>query len=119
MGSLIDVGGIFDSLFGLAGELIEDKDKRNEFNMKIMESKNALSMAILQQKTHPKVDAAVKVMYALNMFWRPVVSAAMTIFGAYCHYKQIDLGSLAIHGMFDGAFPAWGFSRHVEKNKKS
>lgn len=121
MAGLVDfgLGDIFTSLIGLGGELIEDKDKRNEYNMKIMESRNKLDMAILQMKTHPKVDAFVKVLFALNSLWRPALGASMTIFGIYAHLKEgIDL-SVASQAIFDGAFPAWGLSRHVEKNKKN
>lgn len=118
MASAVDLGGIFDGLFDIGKELITDKDKLIEFNFKTAELKSKMIMALLQTKTHPTVDAIVKIILTLNTFWRPLVGACMTAFGAYCHWKGVDLGSPLTHGIFDGAFPAWGASRHVEKNKK-
>jgi hypothetical protein len=113
----INLGGIFDGLFDIGKELITDKDKLVEFNFKTAELKSKMTLALLQQKTHPTVDAIVKVMLALNTFWRPMVGACMTAFGAYAHYKGIDLGGAVNHGIFDGAFLAWGASRHSLKSK--
>ena len=111
--ALFDIGSALDGLFGLAGEFIEDKDKRNEFNMEIMKVKSNLQVTILEQKTHPFIDGLVKLMFATKELYRPIMGIAMTLFGAYAHYKGIDLGNA--HYIFDGAAPAWGLSRHMKK----
>lgn len=57
------------------------------------------------------------VVYVAIPLARPVGSFCMTAFGAYCHAKGISMDT-AIHAVFDGAFPAWGLSRHVHKQKE-
>ena len=111
------LGDLFKGLIGLGGEFIEDKDKRNEFNMKIMESQNAFNTAILTQETHPKVDAAVKLLFALNSLWRPIGSFLMAGFGIYSYMTGITLPS-EIQVLLFGAPIGWGVSRHIEKGKK-
>lgn len=106
-----------DSLIKLGSEYIVDKDKLIEFQFKAMELKQEQAVTLLATKTNPFVDALVKLMYAFQIFWRPLVGMLMTGFGAYAHYKGIDM-DVALHAIFDGAFPAWGVSRHVEKQKK-
>lgn len=106
-----------DSLIQLGSEYIVDKDKLIEFQFKAMQLKQEQAVTILATKTNPFIDALVKLMYAFQIFWRPLVGMLMTGFGAYCHYKGIDM-DVALHAVFDGAFPAWGVSRHVEKQKK-
>ena len=112
-----NIGDAFSKLIGLGSEFIEDKDLRNKFNMQIMEFKNDFNTALVTQKTHPTVDALVKLLFALNSLWRPAVGAAMTAFGIYAHLKGLDISATS-QVIFDGAFPAWGVSRHVEKGKK-
>ena len=106
-----------DSLLQLGAEFITDKDKLIEYQFKAMELKQAQALAILNKDTSPWIDGTVKLMMAFQVFWRPFVGAAMTLFGAYAHYKGIEIDAAA-HLIFDGAFPAWGASRHVEKQKK-
>ena len=106
-----------DNLISLGSEFIVDKDKLIEFQFKALELKYQAADMLMQTKTVPWVDATVKIMFALNTFWRPMIGALMTAFGAYAHIKQIDIEP-ALHAIFDGAFPAWGVSRHTEKAKK-
>jgi len=109
---------IIPSLIDLGSELIEDKDKRNEYAFKLAELGLDIEKANLTQKTTPKVDAIVKLIYAIKPLIRPIGGALMTAFGAYCHYKQIPIDPV-IHGIFDGALPAYGVSRHTEKAKRA
>ena len=109
---------LLGDVFGLAREFIVDKDKLIEFQHKAKELELQLATQLISTKTTPGVDATVKLLYALNSLWRPIVGAAMTLFGAYAHYKGIQMDTAA-HLVFDGAFPAWGASRHIEKQKKA
>jgi len=111
------VANAFSSLLGLGSELIEDKDKRNEFNYKMFELQQQVVMTLATTTTTPWVDALVKLLYAVNSLWRPIVGASMTIFGAYMHFKGTPMDTTA-QVIFDGAFPAWGVSRHIEKRGK-
>ena len=108
---------LVDGLIGLGKEFVVDKDKQIEFAFKSQELVFKTMQALLLAKTNPWVDGAVKLLYALQTFWRPLVGGCMTLFGAFCHWKGIDLGNSAL--IFDGAFPAWGASRHVEKVAKA
>jgi len=108
---------IIPSLINLGSELIEDKDKRNEYAFKLAELGLDIEKANLTQKTTPKVDAFVKLIYAIKPLIRPIGGALMTAFGAYCHFKQIPIDPI-MHGIFDGALPAYGVSRHTEKAKR-
>lgn len=107
---------VINGITKLGSELIEDKDKKNEFAFKTQELAFKAMEIMLSTKTVPWVDALVKIMYAAQTFWRPMATLAMTMFGAYCHVKGIELGDSQY--IFDGAFPAWGVSRHVEKQAK-
>lgn len=112
---------LIQSISGLAGEFIEDKDKRNELIFKVKELEFSLRESLLSTKTTPKTDAFVKLLIAFKdiilPMLRPVGAAMMTGFGMYCHYKGIPLDG-ATQVIMDGAFPAWGASRHVNKNKE-
>jgi len=124
----INIGGIFDGLFDIGKELIEDKDKRNEFNMKIAEAKTNLKLAelkaetahetaLLSQTTNPKVDAFVKLLLALVPLMRPIGTALMTGAGIYMSIKGIQVDPRISVGLVS-AFPAWGLSRHILRNKE-
>ena len=112
---------VIDGFFGLAEEWIEDPDKKNEFNFKVKELEFKLRESLLTTKTTPKTDAFVKLLIAFRdiilPLLRPLGAFCMTLFGAYCHYKGIPMDG-AMHAIFDGAFPAWGASRHVHKQKE-
>lgn len=102
------------SLIGLASEFIEDPDKQAKFKLEAQKLQSRTIDSLLGTTTIPWVDALVKVLVALNTLWRPVGGALMTAFGMYAHWKGIDI-STALHATFDGAFPAWGLSRHQDK----
>lgn len=106
---------LISGIIGIGKELIVDKDKQVEFAFKAQEQLVQFQLALLQTKTTPKVDAFVKVVYSLKGFIRPIGGALMTGFGMYCHLKQIPIDT-TLHAVLDGALPAWGVSRHVEKN---
>ena len=112
--SIADFGS---SLVGLASEFIEDPDKRIEYQFKAQELNINFMQAVTSTVTIPWVDALVKLMYAFIAILRPLGSAAMTAFGIYAHYKQIPIDG-AMHAVLDGAFPAWGASRHMNKHKE-
>jgi len=123
MAGNIDIGGLFDGLFDIGKELITDKDKLVEYTYKTAELKSKASIAIINMKTTPKVDAFVKVLYAFKdvgkELFRPVGSFCMAIFAGYMkiYHPEIDL-TAPIEGMLFGAPVAWGYSRHVGQNKK-
>lgn len=110
-----------DAVRELAGEYIEDKDKKNELMYKVQELEFKLRETLLNTVTTPWVDGFVKILIAFRdiilPMLRPVGSFCMTAFGLYCHYKGIDIDG-ATHAMIDGAFPAWGVSRHANKQKE-
>jgi hypothetical protein len=110
------VTDVFKSLFGLGAELIEDKDKLNEFNFKLNELQGQLNLQLIQTTTVPWVDGTVKLLFAFNSLWRPLGGAAMTAFGIYAYVKGIQIPE-GLHAVFDAAFPAWGLSRHINKQK--
>lgn len=110
------ITGVLSGLIGLASEYIPDKDKQAEFQLKAKKYEHDLLSTILETTTVPWVDATVKILIALNAMWRPIAGAAMTAFGAYAHVNGIDI-PVELHAMFDGAFPAWGASRHFNKQK--
>lgn len=105
------------AITGLASEYIEDPDKKIEFEYKAKELETGLLETVLNTTTVPWVDALVKILVTLNSLWRPMVGAMMTAFGAYAHLKGIDMDPAA-HVIFDGAFPAWGASRHMNKKQQ-
>lgn len=107
---------IIPQLFKLGDKLIVDQDKKIEYAFKMQELTFKAMETMLSTSTVPWVDALVKILYALKTLFRPILGALMTAFGAYAHVKGIEI-SPTMHAVFDGAFPAWGISRHVSKNK--
>lgn len=111
---------LINSVTGLISEAVEDPDKRNEINLKIQELEQEGNKALLAAETSPFVDALVKLLIAFKdvviPLLRPLGAACMTGFGMYCHLKGISMET-SMQLLMDGAFPAWGASRHVEKQK--
>ncbi len=114
---ILPVFGTIDKLISLGSEFITDKDKLVEYQFKALELQRGTLQDLLAVQTVPWVDALVKILAALNMFSRPIGSFCMTAFGAWCHYKQIPMDA-GIQAVFDGAFPAWGVSRHIDKSQE-
>jgi hypothetical protein len=110
------LGDIIDGIIGLGKEVIIDKDKQIEFEYKARELWYAQSTELLKTITLPWVDATVKLLYAFNSLWRPIVSASMTAFAAYCAVAGVELSD-TMTTVFASAFPAWGVSRHMNKQK--
>jgi hypothetical protein len=112
---------LINSISGLAGEFIEDKDKRNELMFKVKELEFSLRETLLATKTNPFVDGFVKVLIA----FRDIILPMLRPLGAfYLSYMGVDIaqGELAagadvsaLSGGLAAAFPAWGASRHVNK----
>ncbi|MEW8042035.1 MAG: hypothetical protein AB2765_14795 [Candidatus Thiodiazotropha endolucinida] len=111
------IESVFTGVIGLGRELITDKDKLIEFEYKTKELQLRSMDSLLQTTTTPFVDATVKIIYAFVALMRPLGTAAMTAFGLYAHYKQIPIDT-GVHAAIDGAFPAWGVSRHMNKTKE-
>ena len=117
MFDLLPFKGLIDGIISIGKEFVVDKDKQIEFAFKTQELAIKVFEALLNTHTTPKVDAAVKLLIAFNSLWRPLGGLLMTCFGLYAHYKQIPMDTTT-HAMIDGALPAWGVSRHIEKNNK-
>jgi len=109
--------GVIKELLGIIKEAVPDKDKQAELSFKVIEIQFAFRQKILEIQTVPWVDALVKIMAAFTMFFRPIGSAFMTAFGAFCAYKQIHLPD-GLDYVLTMAFPAWGVSRHMNKNNE-
>ena len=112
------VKGLISPVTNLADKLIMDKDKYAELQFKKLELQHRSRDKLLAITTTPRVDAWVKILIAIKdvviPLFRPLGSAAMTAFGIYAHLKGLDIDPMML-GIFDGAFPAWGVSRHVNK----
>jgi hypothetical protein len=108
---------VINGLIALGSEWITDKDKQIEFAYKMRELNFKVAESLLKTKTVPWVDGAVKIIYAIVALARPIGTAAMTAFGLYAHYRQIPIDT-ALHTAIDSSFPAWGASRHINKNKE-
>lgn len=108
---------VVESLLALGGKYIDDKTKQMEFATEVAKLGLQTQQVILEDKTSPFVDGLVKLMYAskdvLIPLLRPLGSAALSAFSAYCAYKHIDLGSMGI--VMGAAFPGWMASRGIEK----
>jgi hypothetical protein len=110
-----------ESVTGLISEFIVDDDLRAKLNVELQKIEAGVTTQLLQTTTTPKVDAFVKILIAIKNviipLLRPLGAGCMTAFGMYCHYNSLPLDG-ATQVVMDGAFPAWGASRHVEKQKK-
>lgn len=111
-----------NSITGLISEWIPDPDKAREIILELEKLKVTVKSDLLQAKTTPFVDGAVKILIAINdlvlPWFRPIGSFLMTAVGVYFHYKQIPMDG-AIHAVLDGSFPAWMASRHVNKQTET
>lgn len=105
---------IIGDVLGIVKEAVVDKDKRNEINLKLAELQHSVQMALITSQTVPWVDALVKFMYALVALAAPIGSFAITAFGLYCYYKQVQIPE-HVHTLITSAFPAWRGMRHLEK----
>lgn len=112
------IADIFTNLIGLGKELVVDKDKQVEYAYKVAQLQTELVGKMLTMQTTPKTDSAVKLIFAVKEFiiplFRPLISAAITGFGIYAHYKGIQIPEY-IHVILDSAFPGWMTSRHISK----
>lgn len=97
----------------LGGELIEDKDQKNQLAFNTMKT-------LMESRTYRWVDAIVKLSYAseqiMKGLFRPLGAGALMVFGIYAKMKGIELGDMIDMACF-GSLPAWGVSRHMEKAK--
>lgn len=115
---------LIDNISGLASELIEDPDKRNELMFKVKELEFSLRETLLKTKTNPFVDGFVKLLIA----FRDIILPMLRPLGAfYLSYMGVDIAQAelaaggdisALSGGLTAAFPAWGASRHANKNKE-
>ena len=109
------------SITGLISEAIVDDDKQAEIALELERLQVDVRKTLLSTKTTVRVDAFVKVLIAFRdiviPLLRPIGAGAMTVFAAYCTYKEIPLAG-ATETMLYSAFPAWGASRHVHKSRK-
>lgn len=114
---MFGVDDVLASLFNLGKSYIDDKTKQMEYAEKVAELGIQLQTTIIQDKTSPFVDGIVKLMYAskdvILPLFRPIGSALLSAFAAYCAYKKIDLGGLGV--IMGSAFPGWMGSRAIEK----
>ncbi len=116
----LGVVSLIKEAIGAGKELIEDKDKRNQFADNNSERAYKLAETIIKRETTPKVDAIVKLAYAardciLPMF-RPVGGFILSAAGVYLAINHPDTHEL-IMGALIGSGPAWGYSRYKEKVK--
>ena len=111
---------LLQGIIELGKRFFTNKDHKEAFENEIEKAQLQLDQLLLTTTTTPKVDAFIKILYALERFtkslWRPFGGACMTAFGIYAHYKGLPIDQ-ATHLLLDGAFPAWGASRHMEKSR--
>ena len=101
----------------MGSKLIQDKDKQAEYAFKNQEMMHELLKGALSNPTYRWVDAIVKIMAAIIAFARPLGTFALTCWGIYLHVEGIEIPPW-VHGMMDGAFPAWGLAREGSKRRK-
>lgn len=113
--------GIIPGILKLGGELIEDKDKKNEYAFKALELTHELSLKLLDTKTYPWIDGLVKLSYAseniIKGLFRPIASTIAMGFVGYCELNGIELSPM-VEGVMVSLLPAWGVSRYKEKQAK-
>lgn len=112
---------LLPSLFKLGDKMIVDEDKKAEFAFKVQEMAFKQMEVLINAKTYPWIDGLVKMAYASEQIvkglFRPIASGLMLAFAMYCEVSAIELSD-GVQAILYGAFPAWGVSRHVDKQKK-
>ena len=113
---------LLPSLFKLGDKMIADEDKKSEFAFKVQEMAFKQMETLINAKTYPWVDALVKLSYAAEQIvkglFRPIGAAIMTGFVIYAEVKGIQLSG-TVETILVSAFPAWGASRHANKQKEA
>lgn len=114
---MFGIDNIIGGMLGLGKTYIESKEQQLAYTTDVMKLGFQLQEHILTMQTTPKMDAAVKFMYAFKEMvlplFRPIGSGLLSAFAAYAAYKHIDLGSLGV--VLGSAFPGWMGSRGLEK----
>jgi hypothetical protein len=115
------VGDVFKGVISIVDQLVEDKDKKLDATIKIMELQNALAINLMSQKTVPWVDATVKLLFAFRdvviPLFRPIVSALLTGYAAYAATHGMTMNPV-VEAALASAFPGWIVSRGIEKKGK-
>ena len=117
MKDILKMVGLFDRAMDLGSEYILDKDKAMAVRAEVEMARLQMAIAMASTTTIPWVDALVKLVTVFAQLIRPLGTFAMSAFGAYAHMKGLGIDPM-LHGIFDGSFPSWGISRHVEKNRR-
>lgn len=116
------VGEILSPVTNIAGKMIMDKDAYAELQFKKVELREKRLSKLLTITTTPRIDALVKLLYAIKdvviPMFRPLGSIAMAGFSAYCVINDITLPSYLTEALFAPGV-LWGYSRHKEKQAKS
>lgn len=112
---------LISPITSLISEAITDPDKKAEIELELARLESGVRTELLRTVTTPKTDAFVKVLIAFRdiiiPMLRPLGAAAMTGFAAYCTYHKVPIDG-AMEAILYSAFPAWGASRHANKQKE-
>lgn len=113
--------GIIEGALGIGMKYLESQDKKEQLALDTVK-------AMLESKTYKFVDALVKLAYASEQIMkgliRPVFSCGLFLYGLLNPEQLVKLhelgtvGDMGIATIF-GAAPAWGYSRHKEKQTKT
>jgi hypothetical protein len=110
-----------EGVTNLLDQFIDDGDLRAKLDFEVQKLKFELDKLLLTTTTTPRTDSFVKILLAFRdiilPMLRPLGAAAMTSFAAYCSLEGIELDS-GLQAILYGAFPAWGASRHVNKQNE-
>lgn len=121
---------LLDDIVGLFGKFVPDKDKMAELAVKVEELQQAFKLALLNTTTTPRVDAVVKLMYALSDIGkgmvRPLGSAGAFVFGLF-HPDLVQQAANSLPPEYQwmvpaavfGSFPGWMTSRHFGKKNEA
>lgn len=116
------IKGLISPVTGIVNKLVIDKDKLAELEFKREDNNYKLRSQLLTVTTTPKVDAFVKLLITFRdvviPILRPFGAACMTAFGMYMHYRGTPLDATS-QIVMDAAFPAWGTSRHINKQTEA